>query len=67
MVVRSTAVNNLFGLAATAATMRVSQSTVTGNTTGLTTNNGGTIGSYTDNLVDGNAGGEAFTGTIAKK
>jgi hypothetical protein len=47
--------NNGFGLSAGAnATLRVAHSVVTGNTTGVTTVNGGILDSYGDNDIDGN-------------
>jgi len=68
MVVRSTAANN--GTAGirvgTNATVRLSQSTVTGNATGLQPA-GGTLLSYSDNNVDGNTTDGAPTGTLTNK
>ena len=71
MVVRSTSANNGTGLTTSnnfTATMRVSQSTVTGNLTGLFAVGTASLLSYGDNNVDGNgAGTETFTGAVAKK
>jgi hypothetical protein len=56
---RVTAAGNLNGLETTAANaiIRVSQSTLTGNTTGYFNNGGaGSIQSYGDNYIDGNGG-----------
>jgi hypothetical protein len=55
MVRNSTASNNTVGIAADqGAVVRIGQSTVTGNGTGLQTSNGGEIQSYGNNNVSGN-------------
>jgi len=69
MVVRSVTANNATGLQTenTNSVIRVSQSTVTGNTTGVSAGSASIL-SYGDNNVDGNgAGTETFTGTVTKK
>jgi hypothetical protein len=65
---RSTAVGNGIGIASVGsnAILRLTQSTVTGSTgLGYDANNGGIIFSYSDNLIDDNAGniGTLTTGT----
>jgi len=71
LVVRSVSSNNGTGLFASgaAATLRVGQSTVTGNTTNSwSTFNGGVLRSYGDNNIDGNFDGDPVNPTtIAKK
>jgi len=69
MVVRSVAANNGFGLAAQGvpATLRVGQSTVTGNTTTFFTLGGAGLSSYGDNNIAGNGDGDPALGTIVKK
>ena len=64
---RSAAVNNGTGIFANGATIRIGDSTVSGNTTGLSTINGGTIASYGTNKVDGNGTDGAPTSTILMK
>jgi len=57
MVVRSVAANNGIGIAAVQGanvTLRVSASTVTGNTTSWVTGGGAILRSYGDNNIDGN-------------
>jgi hypothetical protein len=75
MLVRSEVANN-FGAAITAdgvnATVRVSESTITGNNSGVATTNSGTIASYGDNRLIGNpavgaANNGTFTGTVLPK
>src|SRR5262245_1493350 len=58
MVVRSVVANNNVGVSADGmvATVRLSSSVVTGNTTALSTSNGATLTSYADNQIDGNGG-----------
>lgn len=68
-VVRSLAANNGTGLIANGAnaTLRLLQSTVTGNTTSWSASSGGVLRSYGDNTIDGNGdGGPALT-IIPKK
>jgi hypothetical protein len=75
MLVRSELVNN-YGPGLTAnganATVRVSDTTISGNNSGVVATNGATVASYGDNRVDGNpivgapANG-AFTGAATKK
>jgi len=66
---RSASVNNSIGIFAggTGATIRIGDSTVTGNNTGLSTNTGGTIASYGTNKVNGNGTDGAPTSTILMK
>jgi hypothetical protein len=67
MVVRSIAANNGTGLRASSlATIRVSLSTVTGNSIGLDPSQANLL-SYGDNNVDGNGTDGAFTGSLSKK
>lgn len=47
------------------AVMRVARSTITNNQTGITARNGGTIGSYFNNMLDGNGTNGAFTQRIS--
>lgn len=55
MIDRTVVANNSqSGVAATGATIRIGESTVTGNANGLTTSSGGTIASYGTNKVNGN-------------
>jgi len=60
MVTRSVSANNLTGIAANGpfATMRIGGSTVTGNTFGSSVQSSGTLRSYGNNQIDGNAGDE---------
>ena len=69
MVVRSVAANNLYGLyaAGTGATLRVANSTVTGNGNGWLAIAGGVLDSYGDSYIDGNGGLEAAPPTIVRK
>jgi len=69
MVVRSVAANNDFGLQAlgASATLRVGDSIVTGNTTGWVVAQGGTVQSYGNNAVNGNAGGEGAMPLVGLK
>ena len=73
MVVRSVAANNGAGISANStasnATVRLSQSTVTGNNSGFQViGGGGAVLSYSDNNIDGNgAGTETPTGALTKK
>jgi hypothetical protein len=57
MMVRSVAANNNTGIAAQGnfATLRIGQSTVTGDTSGWTALLGGAVQSYVDNKIDWNA------------
>jgi hypothetical protein len=68
MVVRSLAANNGTGLSAQGAnaTLRLTQSTVTGNTTSWSAP-AAILRSYGDNNIDGNADGSPAPPTIAKK
>jgi hypothetical protein len=66
MVVNSTVSHNVaFGISATgagSATVRVSNSVITGNVNaGIQTGGGGTVRSYGDNILDGNANPSSFT------
>ena len=55
---RSTISNNATGVEADSnAIIRLSQSVITGNATGWTTTNGGSVGSSGDNLIDDNPAG----------
>src|SRR5262245_28339322 len=69
MVVRSVAANNGTGLAVTgvSATMRIGQSTVTGNTVSASLQLGGVLLSYGNNNIDGNGDGGVAPPTIATK
>jgi hypothetical protein len=69
MVVRSISANNGFGLLAsgTNATLRVGQSTVTGNTASTSGINGGVLRSYNNNNIDGNGDGDPAPITITTK
>jgi hypothetical protein len=67
---RSTAANNIAGIYANGATatLRVSQSTITGNKVGWDTVSGGVILSYGDNIIDTNlANTQGALPTVAKK
>jgi len=66
---RSAAVNNGTGIFAdgAGATIRIGDSTVTGNNIGLSTSTGGVIDSYGTNKVNGNGSDGAPTNTIAMK
>jgi hypothetical protein len=75
MIVRSEIANN-FGAGLTAsgvnALVRVSDSTITGNTSGVNATNSAAINSYGDNRLDGNpaigaANNGAFTGAVLPK
>jgi hypothetical protein len=70
MLVRSVAANNGIGLFAgdsSLVTLRVGQSTITGNTTSWSTT-GGLLRSYGDNSIDGNFdGGPPIPTVIGKK
>jgi len=68
MVVRSAAANNGTGIASdnTGATLWVSQSTVTGNTTSWSSS-GSVLQSFGDNNIVGNSDGNPAPPTIAKK
>src|SRR5262249_22199265 len=69
MVVRSVSANNSTGLSiGGVAKLRVGQSTIAGNTLHTWFGNGGTLQSFGDNYIAGNADGDpALPGTIAKK
>jgi hypothetical protein len=66
-MVRSSIIsNNAIGIAADqSATVRISQSTVTGNGTGWQATNGGQLLTYGNNNVDGNTNNGAATTTLA--
>jgi Right handed beta helix region len=66
---RSVAVNNGTGLAANGATatLRVGQSTVTGNTTSWAATSSAVLRSYADNNIDGNFDADPAPTTIATK
>jgi hypothetical protein len=70
MVVRSASANNNdVGIAAegTGATLRVSQSAVTGDTNGWETFTGGSVLSYADNNIDGNSTNQSAPPSIPEK
>jgi len=68
MIDRCAIVNNSTGVSATNdAIIRIGDSTVTGNSLGLSSDSGGQILSYETNKVDGNGTNGAPTGTIAMK
>ena len=66
MVDHATAVDNRIGIRShgTGATIRIGDSTVTGNDFGLVSFDGGAIESYETNKVDGNGGNETPSSTI---
>jgi hypothetical protein len=68
-VVRSVVANNATGLSSqlTNSTLRVGQSTVTGNTVSWSIPGGGVLQSYGDNNINGNGDGDPAPSTIAKK
>jgi hypothetical protein len=60
--------NNGFGISATGtAGVRVGNTTIINNITGVVTSGGAQVLSYADNRLDGNGAGETFTSTIVKK
>ena len=72
MVVRSVSANNEIGLyiqsaQSPLATLRVSQSTVTGNARGWQTSNSAVLLSAGDNTVEGNGSNEGVMPLYAKK
>jgi hypothetical protein len=70
MVVRSAVANNGTGLIATEgaeATLRIGQSSVTGNTTSWSATNGAILRSYGDNRIDGNSDNNPPPTRITKK
>jgi len=69
VVERSAAVNNTFGLLVfgTGATVRIGDSNVSGNGTGLSAVSGGAIASYQTNKIDGNGTDGSPTSTITMK
>jgi len=70
MLVRSVAADNGTGLVADGAaiaTLRVGQSTVTGNTQSWHTDSGAVLRSYGDNDIDGNGDGDPPLPVIGKK
>ena len=68
-LVRSTSANNTWGVAArgAAATLRLSQSTITGNQHGWLTQSGGSVLSYGDNVIDSNLADQAAPPSASKK
>ena len=66
MVKSSAIANNGIGLLAfaPAAILRVTRSTITGNTTGFSTQAGGTLVSLNDNTLEGNGTAGTATSTI---
>jgi len=70
MVIRSVAANNGIGLRVANtpnATLRVGQSTITGNTATWSVSGTGVLQSYGDNNIDGNVDGGPILTVIAKK
>jgi len=63
----SVAANNSTGLQAEDATLRIAQSTVTGNVNGWIIGNGGNIASYGDNYIDGNGSNTGSLTSISKQ
>jgi nitrous oxidase accessory protein NosD len=59
--------NNLAGVGSDTGTVRVSNTTITDNGTGLYSLNGGSLVSRSNNTVEGNGTNGAFTGTYAAK
>ena len=68
-LVRSTSANNTAGVGAfgAAATLRLSQSTITGNQHGWLTQSGGNVLSYGDNVIDSNLADQAAPPSASKK
>ena len=69
MVFHSVAANNSTGVAVTGtgATLRLANSTVTGNTNGWTATTSGVVDSYGDNYIDGNVANETAPPSITRK
>jgi Right handed beta helix region len=69
MVDRSVAANNAVGVSANGAvvTLRVGQSTITGNATSWSVANSAILRSYADNNIDGNGDGDPAPTAIATK
>jgi hypothetical protein len=69
MVIRSVSANNVTGLIAASAnaTLRFSQSALTGNTFSWAIGSGAILRSYGDNNIDGNGDGDPAPTTIALK
>jgi hypothetical protein len=69
MMTRSVTTNNNVGVQVSGAlaTVRLAQSTVTGNANGYMLASGGSLVSYGDNYIDGNLANEAAPGTIIPK
>jgi len=69
MMFRSVAASNGTGITAQGnfATLRIGQSTVTGNTSGWTALLGGAVKSYADNKIDGNESNETAPPSISNK
>jgi hypothetical protein len=66
MIINSTASNNAIGISSqTGATVRVGQSTITGNGTGWQATDSGLLQSYRNNSVGGNTTDGAVTQTLA--
>jgi hypothetical protein len=61
MLTRSTVIGNNAGVAANGGIIRVSDSTITSNGTGIVTANSGQVKSYGDNRLDGNTNPGVFT------
>lgn len=66
MVERSTSAGNTEGVHSSGANsiIRVTDSTVTANASGLVVTSGGVIVSYSNNRVNGNAGNESFSASV---
>ena len=69
LVIRSVAAGNGSGLfsSSSSAFLRVSQSTVTGNAVSWSVPQGGSVTSYGDNTIDGNADGNPAPPFVSKK
>jgi len=69
MVFHSVAANNSTGVAVTGtgATLRLANSTVTGNTNGWTATTSGVVDSYGDNYIDGNGSNTGSLTPIARQ
>jgi len=69
MVFHSVAANNFYGVSAqgSGATLRLANSTVTGNTNGWQVFISGIVDSYGDNYIDGNTSNQAAPPSIARK
>jgi hypothetical protein len=69
MVSHSVAANNVYGVAAqgSGATIRLANSTLTGNASGWLVLSSGVINSYGDNYIDGNGANETAPPSIVRK